>query len=104
MKKCLSALLMILSAYLLTACKVNVFGSSYDVPWYIIGVPCILFLLACVLTAHGSIVRRTYQCPGCGKRFKPKWYEISSWIHLNDERVMRCPKCGRKGFCKRQDD
>ncbi len=61
----------------------------------------ILGILICIFT-YIYLVTRTYRCPSCGHTFKPKWNEISVTIHLGDERVVRCPRCGRKGFCPRE--
>ncbi len=78
--------------------RVNWFGSHAYVPWYVVVVPALLI----PVIAHICFVRQTYRCPKCGHTFRPRWYELSSWIHEDDTRVVRCPQCGRKGFCPRE--
>ncbi len=77
--------------------RVNWFGKHAYVPWYVVVVPVLLILIM----AHICLVRQTYRCPKCGHTFRPKWYEFSAWIHDDDTRVVKCPKCERKGFCPR---
>ena len=88
-------LLLLAQTILLSSCRVNWFSESYDVPWWAVVVPLVLI----IVIAHFSIVARTYRCPECGERIRPKWYEITAWVHSERGRVMKCPKCGRMGFC-----
>ena len=82
---------------LLSGCRVNWFDRSYDVPWYVVAVPAAIILIL----AHIHIMSGTYICPSCGTEIKPKWYHLFTYVHNGDERVAKCPKCGRTGFCKR---
>lgn len=95
MKKLVLATTLFLLTFLLTSCNVNWFGDSFDVPWYWIAVPVFLILLVSYLI----LISRTYICPNCKNEFKPKWYELSVCLHFNGKRVVKCPKCGKKGFC-----
>ncbi len=97
MKRVWLSAIVLISSFTLTGCTVNWFDKHYDVPWYIITVPVVLI----IAIIHIYIVTRKYECPKCGTVFRPKWYDITTWLHANDERVCRCPKCKRKGFCKR---
>lgn len=99
MKKFLFAVTLSLSIFLLTSCKVNWFGSSFDVPWYFVAIPVLLILIAAYLV----LISGTYICPECKSEIKPKWYQFSVCLHLDDKRVVKCPQCGRKGFCERKD-
>ncbi len=96
MKKVFFSLLLLSSALLLTSCRVNWFGSHFDVPWYFIVVP--VFVL--FITLYLVMISKTYVCPKCKTEFKPKWYQIYITIHFGNSRIAKCPKCGRKGFCK----
>ena len=98
MKKTILAITLLLSAIMLCSCKVNWFGSSFDVPWYFIAAPVFLILVV----SYIILIRGTYICPECNTEFKPKWYQISVCFHFNGKRVVKCPNCGKKGFCKRK--
>ena len=104
MKKLLYLPLIPCLPLILTSCEVHFLGQSFDVPWYAIAVPTAVFSLIVFLIAHLLIIRKTYRCPACGTEFQPNRTEISVWLHQNGERVMRCPICGRKGFCPQKDD
>ena len=99
MKKIAFALLTIISAFTLTSCKVNWFDQQYDVPWWVIAVPVVIFSAIVFLVAGKHIASKSYVCPKCNKTFYPKWWKAAFSIHMNDARVFKCPHCGRKGFC-----
>jgi len=100
MKKTLFFLITLLSSFLLSSCKVNWFGSQIDVPWYVVAIPVCLI----AVIGYAILMNLTFICPKCGTEFKPKWYQLSVCIHFGRERLAKCPKCGRKGFCKRKAD
>lgn len=96
MKKIITSIVFLACmAISLTSCQVNWFNKHFDVPWWVITIPVIIILLI----AHICIISKTYQCPECKATFKPKWYEISSWLHMGNKRFIKCPKCSKKGFC-----
>lgn len=99
MKKLILSLLLLLSTLALSSCRVNWFGSHFDVPWYFIAVPVIVLFVVLYLI----IISRTYVCPDCKTEFKPKWYHVYVTVHFNGSRIAKCPKCGRIGYCKKKD-
>ncbi|MBQ2766649.1 MAG: hypothetical protein IJF49_01050 [Clostridia bacterium] len=98
MKKILFFLLALCAAFSLTSCQVNWFGGTIDVPWYVVVVPVVLLFVVVYI----AIITGTYVCPKCGTEFKPRWYEISACTHFNGKRLVKCPTCGRRGFCRRK--
>lgn len=98
MKKLFLALLTLLFPLALTSCQVNWFGATHDVPWYYVAIPVLLLIAVC----YAYIMTRTYICPKCKTEFKPRWYQLSVGIHFGKKRLLRCPVCRRKGFCKRK--
>lgn len=90
----LSALTVTL-ALLLTSCDARFGGVHYDVSWWVLAIPPAVILM----TAHISLVRKRYRCPVCRAEFRPQWYEISVWLHDGGNRAVKCPHCGRRGFC-----
>ena len=96
-------LLLILLALVLTSCEVHVGNERTDVKWYVIAVPTIIFAAACFVTAGVVLSENTYVCPECGKRFRPKWWRAMFSLRINSDRVLKCPHCGHKGFCRKED-
>ena len=98
MRKIILSILLAMSALSLCSCKVNWFGESFDAPWYVIAI--VIAVIAVIV--YVPIISSTYVCPKCNTEIKPKWYQLSVCIHMNGERLVKCPHCGRKGFCKRK--
>lgn len=100
MKKILALFVLIcILTVLLTSCQVNWFDQQYDVPWWVIAVPVTIFSVLVWIVAGKHIASKKYVCPKCNKTFYPKWWKAALSIHMNDDRVFKCPHCGRKGFC-----
>lgn len=83
----------------LTSCQVNWFDQHYDVPWWVIAVPAVLFLLIVLIAAGKCISKKEYVCPKCNQTFHPKWWKAAVSVHIGDDRVFKCPHCGRAGLC-----
>ncbi len=83
----------------LTSCQAHWFDKQFTVPWYVIVVPSIAIVLIAWFTATKHIISQKYVCPECGKTFYPKWKDSAFSVHMNDNRVLKCPHCGKKGFC-----
>jgi len=98
MKKILLVATLFMSVLMFSSCKVNLFGSSFNVPWNFIAIPVVVLFLV----LYATIISKNYICPECKTEIKPKWYQFSVCIHYMGKRVVKCPKCGRKGFCKRK--
>ena len=99
MKHPRKALLLLSTAVLvlsLSSCTVNWFGETRDVAWYYIAIPVALIAVC----GYFILMSRTYICPRCHREFKAKPYQLSVMIHMNGQRLAKCPHCGRKGFCK----
>ena len=98
MKRIALIFLTLVALLSLTSCKVNWFGDTLDVPWYFVVIPAVLI----IVVAYIIIISGRYVCPDCKTEIKPKWYDISVCFHLGNERVVKCPKCGRRGFCEKK--
>ena len=77
---------------------VNWFGAHYSVPWYFVWVPVILLIALILLLSLRILTKRTYVCPTCGKRHKPKRYDFRVLLHVGKDRLQRCPFCGETNF------
>jgi len=53
---------------------------------------------ACILGRDAGY----YECPYCGERFVPTMKEYVCGRHTLTRRRLKCPRCGRKGSCKKR--
>ena len=96
MKKVLLLLISLIVALSLTSCAVNWFGGTREVPWYYVAIPVAVIFIA----GYFILMSKTYVCPDCNTEFKAKPYQLYVTVHCGRKRLAKCPKCGRKGFCK----
>ena len=54
--------------------------------------------IACVLEKDAGV----YECKHCGERFMPTMKEYIFAPHTLTTRRFKCPKCGKKSFCKKR--
>ncbi|MDO4730872.1 MAG: hypothetical protein Q4B14_01915, partial [Clostridia bacterium] len=96
MRKLLIVITLIILMLSLPGCTVNWFDKHYDVEWFVIAIPVtVIFLIL-----HIYIMSATYICPKCGANFKPKWYQITAYLHFMGKRLVRCPICQKMNYLK----
>ena len=54
--------------------------------------------IACVLEKDAGV----YECQHCGERFVPTMKAYLFAPHMPISRKLRCPKCGKKSYCKKR--
>lgn len=54
--------------------------------------------VCCVLTVDAGV----YECPVCGEKFVPSMKNFIGGAHTFTKRKLKCPKCGKKSFCKKR--
>ena len=54
--------------------------------------------LACVLEKNAGV----YECKHCGERFVPTMKAYIFAPHMPTSRKLKCPKCGKKSYCKKR--
>lgn len=93
-------ILLCILTLLLSSCTVNWFDKQYDVAWWVIAIPVTVWTLAWLIGGSCYIASKKYVCPTCTRSFSPKWYRAMFSIHMNDDRLFRCPYCGKRSFCR----
>ena len=88
----------------LTGCDVHFGALHYDVPWWVIAIPVALFTIVAFIISGSILSRKKYCCPNCNKTFNPKWYRVAFSAHINDDRTLKCPHCGKRGLCHLSKD
>ena len=93
--------------FFLTSCKIHYANKwEYDVHWWVIAIPAVIILGIVYLILGKSVSKDLYVCPKCNHEFYPNRFTSVFSIHEtfneDEERVLRCPKCKRKGFCKKK--
>ena len=87
----------------LCSCEVHVGTTRYDVAWWVIAIPVTLIFAVtfavCFFVIGKAMSRRKYVCPECRKGFFPKRWAVFC-PHAGDTYILKCPHCGRKGFCR----
>ena len=100
MKKRLSLCLLLGSVMLpLSSCTVNWFDGQHDVPWWVVAIPLVILAVILLIVARYSFASKTYVCPQCDQSFTPRWWVVTFAVHVNSDRVLKCPHCGKRSFC-----
>lgn len=91
-------------SFVLTSCTVNWGTTQYEVPWYVLTPPLVIFSVILFTISTRLIVSFSYRCAKCGKTFHPKWYQAILSLHVGSSRLFRCPHCGHRGMCELHRD
>lgn len=61
----------------------------------------ILFIIACLFALMIEQKAGYYECKECHHRFVPTYSQVFLAPHVNRSRYMKCPRCGKKTYCKK---
>ena len=62
---------------------------------------CAIFGLGLVVAMEGERTVGYYKCKACGELFIPTFGEYVFGMHMLATRHLKCPKCGRKTWCRK---
>ena len=62
---------------------------------------CILFLLPCFYALKLEISVGAYRCKDCGCEIVPTYSQALWAMHMGTTRRLKCPKCGKRTWCKK---
>lgn len=61
-----------------------------------------VFMLSIAIAIALDYSSGDYECRRCGHRFVPTLGAYILGVHTASKRYLKCPKCGKKSFCKRK--
>ena len=72
-------------------------------PWQLVTIIliCIVFLMPCFYALKLEISVGAYKCKHCGNEIVPTYKEALMAQHKGFTRYLKCPKCGKKTWCKK---
>lgn len=64
-------------------------------------VACAIFVAGVVVGMQGERTIGYYKCADCGHKFVPTYVEYVFGLHGFKARLLKCPDCGKKTWCKK---
>ena len=61
----------------------------------------IVFLISMFFALRIEQIAGYYECKDCHHKFVPTYKQVFWSQHINRTRKMKCPKCGKKAWCKK---
>ena len=62
---------------------------------------CVLFLPPCFYALKLEVSIGAYKCKNCGNEIVPTYAQALSAMHMGTTRYLKCPKCGKRTWCKK---
>ena len=62
---------------------------------------CIAFLIPCLYALKLEVSVGAYKCKNCGYKMVPTYAEALRAMHRGTTRYLKCPKCGKRTWCKK---
>ena len=105
--KNLTKILLSVCILLISLILIMISGASFEIfpfEWSVLlvvlsSITFIIALIAAILLDYSA---GDYECKKCGQRFKPTLSAYVWGAHTLTTRYLKCPHCGKKGFCKRR--
>ena len=84
----------------------SIFVARFLIPegiWQIVTISgaVVIFLIPCFYALKLEISVGAYKCKNCGNEFVPTYAEALSAMHVHTTRYLKCPKCGKRTWCKK---
>ena len=72
-------------------------------PWMLVAILalCVVFLIPCFYALKLEVSVGAYKCKKCGEEFVPTYTQALSAMHRGTTRYLKCPKCGKRSWCKK---
>ena len=62
---------------------------------------CVVFLIPCFYALKLEVSVGAYKCKKCGNEIVPTYSEALWAMHRGTTRHLKCPKCGKRTWCKK---
>ena len=62
---------------------------------------CVVFLIPCFYALKLEVSVGAYKCKNCGHEFVPTYSEALNAMHAGFTIHLKCPKCGKRTWCKK---
>ena len=62
---------------------------------------CVVFLIPCFYALKLEVSVGAYKCKNCAHEFVPTYREALNAMHRGTTRHLKCPKCGKRTWCKK---
>lgn len=62
---------------------------------------CVVFLIPCFYALKLEVGVGAYKCKICGEEIVPTYKEALNAMHMGFTRYLKCPKCGKRTWCKK---
>lgn len=105
-KKKLAVSFIVACITILSGVAIILLGALFSAP-IVVRIICIVFAITiivlgigvcCVLTVDAGV----YECQNCDEKFVPSIKDFISGAHTFTKRKLKCPKCGKKSFCRKK--
>ena len=90
----------------MTALIAGIFIAAFLIPegvWQLVTIlcVCVLFLIPCFYALKLEVSVGAYKCQNCGYEIVPTYKEVMVAMHRGTTRHLKCPKCGKRTWCKK---
>ena len=62
---------------------------------------CVVFLIPCFYALKLEVSVGAYKCKNCGCEIVPTYTQALNAMHRGTTRYLKCPKCGKRSWCKK---
>lgn len=72
-------------------------------PWQLVTIlgGCVVFLIPCFYALKLEVSVGAYKCKNCGNEIVPTYKQALNAMHAGTTRYLKCPKCGKRTWCKK---
>lgn len=62
---------------------------------------CLILLVGVILAIALDLKYCEYACGVCGHRFVPTTWAYVCGMHIASRRLLKCPRCGKRNWCRK---
>ena len=90
----------------ITALLAGLFIAAFLIPkgvWQLVAILgiCVVFLVPCFYALKLEVSVGAYKCKNCGHEIVPTYTQALNAMHMGTTRYLKCPKCGKRTWCKK---